>query len=407
MERSEVSKSRGSQTRPTAFVLNISLAGLGAVRSLGRAGIPVIGLDPDPGHAGFVSRYCTARQAPHPVHEPDRLAEFLLNEATALDQPGILSPASDAFVLFISRYRDQLRDAFRFSLPSPGVMEAMVDKSKLYHLAERHGVAYATTLYPTNMDDIHRIKNDLEYPVYLKPCYSHLWQVAFPHAGKGIKVFTPDELVASFERIFPTGIQLMVQSIIQGPATNVRTVYAYFSQSGETLATVTTRKIRQFPVEFGRGSMAETFHDPEFAERGLSFFQAIGYRGFGTVEFKRDDRDGLWKLTDLNPRWVKPINLPTSAGVDFPLLHYRDLAGENPDPIPTFRAGVRWLDAVSDLASSWGAIRAGELSAVSVARAWLGARSFPAFAADDLRPFLKEYDYGKRITRVPLRLLRR
>ncbi len=44
---------------PTAFVLNVSLAGLGAVRSLGRAGVPVIGLDPDPGHAGL--RPVTAR----------------------------------------------------------------------------------------------------------------------------------------------------------------------------------------------------------------------------------------------------------------------------------------------------------------------------------------------------------
>lgn len=55
---------------PTAFVLNVSLAGLGAMRSLGRAGVPVIGLDPDPGHAGFASRYGTSLRCPHPVHEP-------------------------------------------------------------------------------------------------------------------------------------------------------------------------------------------------------------------------------------------------------------------------------------------------------------------------------------------------
>lgn len=119
-------------TQPTAFVLNASLAGLGAIRSLGRAGVPVVALDPDPGHAGFVSRCCTARQCPHPVREPERLVEFLIDEGRRLDEPGVLSPASDAFVLFISRHRDALKDHFLFILPAPEVVEQSVDKCAFY-----------------------------------------------------------------------------------------------------------------------------------------------------------------------------------------------------------------------------------------------------------------------------------
>lgn len=393
---------------PTAFVLNVSLAGLGAIRSLGREGIPVIGLDPDPGHSGFASRYCDARVSPHPVHEQDELAEFLINEGRKLDQPGILSPASDATVLFVSRYRDVLKEYFRFSLPSPEVMEAAVNKRKLYELADQVGVHSAETHYPETMANIHEIKNDLAYPVYLKPYFSHLWQVTFPEIGKGIKAFTPDELVQAFEeKIFPSGVQMMVQSIIEGPASNVQTVYTYMREDGAPLGLVTTRKIRQFPVEFGRGSIAETFHDPEFAAMGLDFFTKIGYRGFGTIEFKKDNRDGQWKATDLNPRWVKPINLPTSAGVNFPLLHYRDLAGENPEPHMEFQAGIRWLDAVSDFHSAWPSMRARTLSPLTVGKDWLSARSFPGFAIDDPGPFFKEYDYGRKVLRAPARLMRR
>lgn len=392
---------------PTAFVLNVSLAGLGAIRSLGRAGVPVIGLDPDPGHAGFASRYCTALQCPHPVHEPEALLEFLLDQGRKLSEPGILSPASDAFILFISRYRDELRDLFRFNLPTAEVMEAIVDKRKLYELADRVGVAHATTVYPETMDDVHQIKHELDYPAYIKPYHSHLWQVAFPGAGKGIKVFGPEELVESFERVFDAGVQVMVQSIIAGPATNVRTAYVSISHHGELLGLLTTRKIRQFPVEFGRGSIAETFHDPKFAELGLNFFRAIDYRSFGTVEFKRDDRDGELKITDLNPRWVKPINLPTDSGVDFPLLHYLDLAGETPAPRLTYASGVRWLDGVSDLGSAWALYRAGELSPWAWIRSLFGVRSFVALAMDDWGPFLREYDYGRRLLRVPRAILRR
>jgi predicted ATP-grasp superfamily ATP-dependent carboligase len=340
------------------------------------------------------------------VHEPDQLAEFLVNEGRQLSQPGILSPASDAFVLFLSRYRDVLREHFRFTLPPPDVMEAAVDKSKLYELCDRLGIPHATKFYPENMDEVHQIKNDLDYPVYLKPYYSHMWQVSFPGMGKGIKAHTPRELVASFETILPTGVQVMVQSIIIGPAANVRTVYAYLAENGQTLGAVTTRKIRQYPVEFGRGSIAESFHDPEFQELGLGFFRDIDYRGFGTVEFKRDDRDGKLKLTDLNPRWVKPINLPIASGVDFPLIHYLDLTGQTPAPQTTFKAGVRWLDTVSDLATSVPAMRARELSPWTWGSSLIGVRSFPDFALDDWGPVFKEYQYGLRIVRAPLRMWR-
>jgi D-aspartate ligase len=172
---------------PTAFVLALGFPGLGAVRSLGRAGVPVVGLDPTPGGLGFASRYCDARRCPNPVTEPDLLVEYLLDAQKVLDEPDILSPASDAFVLFISRHWKLLSEHFRFNLPSPEVIESAVDKRKLYETAARVGIAHPETFYPETMDDVHRIKHEIAYPVYVKPYHSHLWQAAFPKSGQGIK----------------------------------------------------------------------------------------------------------------------------------------------------------------------------------------------------------------------------
>lgn len=404
---STVSAPSAATKHPTAFVLNVSLAGLGAIRSLGRAGVPVVGLDPDETHVGFSSRYCEAKRCPHPVQEPERLVEFLLDQANLLDEPGVLSPASDAFVLFMSRYRADLEGHFRFILPAPDVVEASVDKRKLYALAEHVGLPFAATHYPTSMDDIARIKHDLEYPVYIKPYHSHLWQMAFPGTGKGLKIFSPEELVTSFERIFPTGNEAMVQSIIAGPASNIRSVRVYIDREGDVLGAFTNRKIRQFPTEFGRAVLAESIHDPELLAMGLKFFRDIDYRGFGLIEFKRDDRDNILKATDLNPRWLKTVNLATDAGIDFPLMHYLDLTGTPPPPQLAFKVGVRWLDAIGDVASARELHREGKLSILDAARSWLGVRSFAAFARDDWKPFLQEYDYGRRLVRAPLRKLRR
>jgi D-aspartate ligase len=397
----------GRNPLPTAFVLNVSLAGLGAIRSLGRAGVPVVGLDPAPTHAGFKSRYCDARVCPHPVREPEQLFAHLIEEAQRLDQPGILSPASDAFVLFISRNREALAPYFRFNLPSPDVVEAAIDKRKLYEMADEVGVAHAHTEYPTTMDEIHRIKDDLDYPVYIKPYHSHLWQLAFPGTGKGIKAFSPAELERGFERVLAAGQEAMVQEIIQGPASNIQSVRAYIREDGEVLAAMANRKIRQFPSEFGRATLAQSFHDPEFLEMGLKFFRDIEFRGFGLIEFKRDERDGVLKATDLNPRWLKSVNMGLAAGINFPLLHYQDLAGMNPDPQMAYRDGVYWLETIGDLATAWSMLRAGEVSPLQLGRKWLGVRGHAVFAMDDWGPFLREYQYGKRLLRAPISMWKR
>ena len=248
--------------------------------------------------------------------------------------------------------------------------------------------------------------SELDYPVYLKPYTSHLWQLAFPHLPKGVTARSPDELVARFEMILPTGVRVMIQSIIAGPPGNVGTVYAYLSRDRELLGAVTTRKIRQYPVDFGRGTLAETVSDPDLLARGLRFFQAIGYRGFGTVEFKLDDTDGKSKLTDVNPRWVGPIALPIASSVDFPLIHYLDLTGQTPPPVTRYRTGVRWLDPIRDIATSLPAIRSGELSAWNWLQSLGATRAYPELALDDPGPALKEYQYGLRLLKAPLRIWR-
>lgn len=63
-----------------AFVLSLFDTGLGAVRSLGRVGIPVIGLDSDTRMPSFKSRFCTAKLCADSLHEPEELARFLLDE---------------------------------------------------------------------------------------------------------------------------------------------------------------------------------------------------------------------------------------------------------------------------------------------------------------------------------------
>ena len=225
---------------------------------------------------------------------------------------------------------------------------------------------------PRAMEDVRLIQDQIEYPAFIKPYVGHVWREKFGGTHKGFKVRNAQELVTRFEEIFPTGLQAMVQSIILGPNTNHYKVCAYINRQGEPLAVFTLRKIRQYPTEFGVGTLVESLHFPELVELGLQFFKGIGYQGIGSIEFKRDERDGKLKMIELNPRlWQQNIQA-TDCGMNFPLIQYLDLTDQNPAPQVDFRDGVRWLDAMADFQSFWSYFRRGELSPWGWVKSWMG-----------------------------------
>lgn len=387
-----------------AFVLGLFDTGLGAVRSLGRVGIPVIGIESDHNMPGFKSRFCEAKICPDPVHQSDDLLRFMMNEGNKLDRPGILFPSTDAFVLFISRYRDELQKKFLFALSSKEVLESIVNKRRQYEMAERVGTPYPQTFYPENLNEVDKIKEDVDYPAFIKPYYSHLWKEKFNN--KGFKVDNPQELQERFAEIFPTDLQAMVQSIMLGPNTNHFKVSAYMGTDNEPLAVFTLRKIRQYRTDFGVGTLVESLRYEELKELGLKFFRGIQYRGIGSIEFKKDERDGCLKMIELNPRLWQQNCHATRCGMNFPLIQYLDLTGQNPKPKTEFIEGIKWFDAIADFQAFWDYFRKGELMPWAWARSWMDAKSFATFAWDDLGPFLKANEYGMKYLRMPLYLLK-
>jgi predicted ATP-grasp superfamily ATP-dependent carboligase len=372
------------QVKAKAFVLNVSTPnGLGVIRSLGREGIPVIAVDSRRSAPGLHSRHARPVVLPDPATHPEELLDGLLRTGRELEEKGILFPCSDAFVLFVSRYRQELGDHFEFCIPSQKVLEGMVNKRMQYDEAVRIGTPIAKTFYPSSMEEVRSIRDSLDYPAFIKPYYSHLWYPVF--GNKGFKVESPRELEERYSKIFPTGLEALVQSIIQGPNTNHIKVCAYYNHAGERKAMFLTRKMRQNPAEFGVGTIMESFHDDALAKIGLKFFEGIGYRGIGSIELKLDDRDGNFKMIELNPRLWAQNSQPTYAGINFPLIMYRDLTGA-PIPASEYRDGVRWMDTLEDARSFWWYRQRGRTTFSELARSWLNIDCHAHFAWDDPMP---------------------
>jgi len=374
-------------TQARAFVLGMGVNGLGVTRSLGEAGIRVTSVDVSRWAPEFFSRYCEPLVCPSPVTEPAKALELLLAEGEKLERPAVLLPSSDAFALLLSRSRAELGRRFLFALPPPSVLEALVVKRLQYELAERAGIPCPRTFHLESGADIARIQREIDYPAFLKPCVSHLWAPVF--GVKGFRIDGPADLERRLAQIAPTGLEVIVQSIVPGPNTNHLIVRAYIDDSNRALALYVERKIRQYPTDFGDATMVDSVCAPDAVELGAALLTRLQYRGIGAIEFKRDARTGELKLIEVNPRAGQKNILATRCGINFPLLAYLDLTGQKPAPQTEYRVGVRYLVAVGkDFRAFLDYSRRGELSFLGWARSVLTARVFPYLDWRDPLPFV-------------------
>ena len=204
-----------------------------------------------------------------------------------------------------------------------------------------------------------------------------------------MKVAGPEELIRAYEEVAPSGLDVMVQSVIPGPTETLIGAALCLSANQECLASYSVRKLRQTPAEFGIAALAETIYDPEAIALSLRFLQALRYQGIGHIEFKRDPRDGKLKFLELNARFWLHLQLAVDAGIDFPLIQYRDLTGDPLPPQTRFQLGLRWLDLFGDVNPFLYYRSRGELSLSQWIRSCLTARSFAYWAADDPNPWLR------------------
>jgi D-aspartate ligase len=181
----------------------------------------------------------------------------------------------------------------------------------------------------------------------------------------------------------------MVQEIVPGGG-ETQFSYAALCRDGVPLASLIARRTRQYPVEFGRAStFVETVDCPDPVAPSERLLREIGYTGLIELEYKRDPRDGVLKLLDMNPRVWGWLTLCGRAGVDFPWLLWLQVSGREV-PAPRALPGVGWMRFTTDTPTAWKQLLRRRLPVREYARSLRGPRESAIFAWDDPVPGLAE-----------------
>jgi predicted ATP-grasp superfamily ATP-dependent carboligase len=260
------------------------------------------------------------------------------------------------------------------------------DKRLTYQLAVELGLSHPQTFFPRNRNEAESI--DCEFPVVLKPAYKQTLN-RFTRS-KAWLARDRSELLTLYDdavRLVDPSI-VMIQEMIEGGGEN-QFSFACLCADGRPVGSLTARRTRQYPLDFGTGSFVETLELPEIEIPAKRLIGSLRYSGVAELEFKYDSRDGKYKLLEMNPRFWTWHSLGARAGVDFPFLLWQ-MANDQPIEEVRARGGFKWVDLLMDLAAATGNIVHGHISVGDYLRSLSGISESAVYSRDDLLPVLLE-----------------
>jgi predicted ATP-grasp superfamily ATP-dependent carboligase len=372
---------------PPVLIFGAHIAALGVLRVLARRGLTASVVDAT---SNIIVRSRWYRPtSPTLAESPDpaALADFL--ESLDLER-AVLIACSDQWALAVAGLPAATRERFHASVAPHAAIEQFVDKDRFRSLTDRLDVPRPRSLLirePADLDGA--TDEDLENG-FLKPTESHRHNRTF--GTKGSFVRSRPEAVRLVEAASAEGITFMLQEWIPGNMSKTYLIDGFVDRSGRLHAMVARRRVRMDPPRLANTCSDVTIALDEVAgclPALRTILAATDYRGIFNIEFKLDERDGQFKVIELNPRPFWLIGHIARAGLDLPWLSYLDAQGlPLPEPGP-YQIGRYGMYEVPDATAILRAWRHGRRPEGSVLGPWLhGDRAlfwwrdpWPAFSA--------------------------
>jgi D-aspartate ligase len=192
--------------------------------------------------------------------------------------------------------------------------------------------------------------------------------------------------------------------VIPGPETDICTYFTYVDRTGEPVFDYTKSKIRQWPKRSGLTCYQVSDRRDDVIDVGRRLVRGIGLRGVAVPEFKRDRRDGDWKLIECNHRFTGSLDLTRHCGIDMARIAYDATVGRPVDRPDAYRTGVTQWNPIEDVRALVDYRRDGELTVPLWLRSVARRQHFPMMRADDPGPTIASV--GSKLGRATRKLAR-
>jgi predicted ATP-grasp superfamily ATP-dependent carboligase len=292
---------------------------LGIVRHLGKKGAQVSVLATKAASLACRSKFC-AGIVPVASGTVAAAIESAL-EAVQSGRFDVILPVSLAMTLAAARRREEFRSHTGLEIADAAKIERAADKHEMAQLAVRCGVPVPKTIRAA---EVGRLESELTFPVVIKAAAESHRRPPVRYAKSSSELRA---LLSGIERDRrPEHLNaLIVQEFIPGYGCGFFATY----QRGVCRRIFMHKRVREYPATGGVSTCAESFYDQELEQSGRKILDALDWHGVAMVEFRRDARDGRYKLIEVNPKFWGSLDLALAAGADFPGDLCRMAVGEN------------------------------------------------------------------------------
>jgi D-aspartate ligase len=360
--------------------------GVGAIRTLGRFGVPVYATTEDRLTPAAVSRYCTGhfrwRTTGH--EDPGDLVQGLADIGRRIGRPSVVVPVDDEAAVLIAEHAGDLSGHFLFPWIPPGLPRQLASKHELFGLCREHGVPAPASVFVSSAEEIAAFAATATFPVVAKN--AEPWVRRRRPAVAGTTVLSSAADLIALTSAKDESATLILQDYIPPERAEDWIVHLYCDANSNCLVLFTGVKVRSWPPNTGATASGYAVPNPALAQLAERFCQAVGFQGVADLDWRFDRADGQYKLVDFNPRMGNQFRLfQTADGIDVIRALYLDMTGRRVptgDQVSGRRIVVEHIDLLARIAErgSGYLTPSAPTRAVSTELAWL--------APDDPLPFL-------------------
>jgi len=389
--------------------------GVGAIRTLGRLGIPVHAVTEDRATPAAASRYCKGRFVLPTTgkEEPEELVEALVGIGRRIGRRTVAIPTDEEAAVLIAEHAATLSEYFLFPQVPAELPRKLANKGGLYELCLEHGVPAPDSAFPTTADELAAFARHATFPVVAKNLEA--WVRRSAPVVPGTTVLGSAEELLALAQGWGKTPSVMLQEYVPREDAEDWIVHLYRDADSGCLVEFTGVKVRSWPPHAGMTACAYVVANPVLARLASRFCEKIGFQGIADLDWRFDRRDGRYKLVDFNPRMGAQFRLfESTAGIDVVRALHLGLTGR---PVPLgdqangHRMIVENIDPCAYLAyrHSGYSVPSRPRRATSTELAWLAWDDPLPFVVMSLRspgPILSYLTRARRSRAVRRRLLR-
>ncbi len=224
----------------------------------------------------------------------------------------------DSYVQLLSQNRDNLPENVIAPYIDIDLMNSLIHKEKFYQMCEETGVDYPNT-FVHRRELGHDFELPFEAPFIVKPSNGiEYWRHPFATQKKVYKADSRKELLGILDDIYKAGYDdsIIIQDFIPGDDTYMRVLTNYSDRNGKVKLMSLGHVLLEVHTPHGIGNHAViiTEHNEEVTEKIKKLLEEMNYIGFSNFDIKYDQRDGKYKVFEINTRQGRSNFYVTGAG---------------------------------------------------------------------------------------------